>query len=168
MLRHCKVKSSIIICKMGKTCIIQIIPSGSESQPQVSAVVKSLVFYILKSTHLRGSVMEGTRPDRPLSLPQVSVQHWGFGEETTGDSASGTCSVLSTPLLWPHSSTTGDEMYNRESTDGALHCPFLCVSTPLTGEFVKAFLAENGNYAKLGSHSVQQNTTLISMLLGMQ
>lgn len=43
--------------------------------------------------------MGGTCPDRPLPLPQVSVQHWGFGGEATGNDASGTCSIPSTPPL---------------------------------------------------------------------
>lgn len=103
-----KVKSSIIICKRGKTCIIQITPAGSDSQPQVSAAVKSLVLSILKTTHLRGSVTGGTCPDRTLPLPQVSVQHWEFGGETTGGGASGTS--LSLPLLPSDPTATPQEV----------------------------------------------------------
>lgn len=147
MLRHHKVKSSIIYnLQKGQnlhhtdySCRIR---ACNDSQPQVSAAVKSLVFSILKTTHLRVSVAVGTSPDRSLPLPQVSVQHWEFGGESTGDGASGSCSVPFTPPLWPHSHTTRDEMYSGESADGPLHCPFLCVSTALIWEFVQVFLSE--------------------------
>lgn len=52
--------------------------------------------------------MGGTCPDRPLPLPQVSVQHWGLGGETTGDDASEP--ALFSPLLPSDPTATPQEM----------------------------------------------------------
>lgn len=91
----------------------------------------------------------GTCPDRPLPLPQVSGQHWEFGRETTGDDgASGTS--LSLPLLPSDPTATPQEMrYTTEKCRWGIALPISLCFTALIGEFVKAFLSENGNYVKL-------------------
>lgn len=140
MLRHHKVKSSIIICKRGKnlhytdySCRIRL------SQDQTTGLCSSQILGFLQpKSHTPQRVCD--RRDMPWqTTTPVSGVSAALGVWRRNQRRWCIWNLLAPPL-WPHSHTTGGEMYNN------VQCPFLCVTTALTGEFAKEFLLENGNY----------------------
>lgn len=107
-------------------------------------------------------------PWQTLSLPQVPVQHWEFGWEATGDGASGTS--LSLPLLPSDPTATPQEVRYTARQVQMGHCTaHFSMSLLLWLENLwRHFCQKMVTMPNFDPIRVQQNTTLTSMLLGMQ